>query len=363
MTVVYLIYPHGPRISTPDAIGRELGARLRQFYEVVHVEWNDICRLKPHQDAVLLGHAHMIPWTVFRQSMREKGWKRVLLMNPFHHGDLSQVAFIDHFIGSVDLFLAITGNYWFETMEQSAVAKWLPKIRHLDLAVNRRDFPPIKRAFRPEGQRRFLYIGNASPPKNLPWLNELARTLPEYEFSWVGSTSEAFSHLKPRGFHDFSTEAGKAEITQHDFMITVGSADANPTTILEAMAWGLIPICTKQSGYHEYSGIVNLPLNDTTAAAAILRELQNISEQSLFEMQTGNWELLDDHFNWDRFTQQVISAIESDESPAIQKQDMTTVVKLRAAELGYFIHNRWVVREAARTLYRKVKSWARMVTS
>ena len=33
-----------------------------------------------------------------------------------------------------------------------------------------------------------------------------------------------------------------------------GKSDPNPTVILEAMAWGLIPIATKGSGYTEDDG-------------------------------------------------------------------------------------------------------------
>ena len=44
-------------------------------------------------------------------------------------------------------------------------------------------------------------------------------------------------------------------------MITLGSADANPTTILEAMAWGLIPVCSVQSGYEGFSSIRNISID------------------------------------------------------------------------------------------------------
>ena len=68
------------------------------------------------------------------------------------------------------------------------------------------------------------------------------------------------------GFMDFSQPEARAAVAGYDFMITVGAMDDNPTTILESMAWGLIPAVTMQSGYENRAGIVNVPLNDALAA-------------------------------------------------------------------------------------------------
>src|SRR4051794_22516655 len=122
MTLVHFVYPYGTKISAPQAIGREVASRLRNHYEVVQYQWDEVRRIEPSPNAVLLGHAHPYPSTIFRQSARQKGWKRVILLEPFVHSDISQVAFIDHVIAHVDLFLAITGNYWFETMSQSRLS-------------------------------------------------------------------------------------------------------------------------------------------------------------------------------------------------------------------------------------------------
>jgi hypothetical protein len=39
-------------------------------------------------------------------------------------------------------------------------------------------------------------------------------------------------------------------------------------------------------------------------------------------MQSANRKLLDDHFTWDRFADQVVDAIESSESPPLGRQSM-----------------------------------------
>lgn len=329
---VHFVYPYGPQISTPNAIGREVGLRLRQHYEVIQYNWDEVGQLQPSADAVLLGHAHPSPETIFRQSAQRKGWGRVLLMQPFQHADLFQIAFIPQVVPQSDLFLAITGNYWFETLPQSVVSYWAPKMVHMDLAVNRAHFPPSKPHFNPPGKRRFVYIGYTPKYKNLPWLNTIAKALPEYEFAWIGRKDRDFDGIKHLGHHDFATEAGREVVAQHDFLITVGNADANPTTILEAMAWGLIPVCTMQSGYRGYAGIVNVPLNDTEGTVKILRELQELPEEQLHEWQAINWQALDNYFNWDRFTHQILDAIQSGESPAIGHESLIVKGKFKASE-------------------------------
>jgi len=58
--------------------------------------------------------------------------------------------------------LAITGNAWMKRLKDSPFQHWEPKIVHVDLAVDRADFPIIKKNFNPAGKRRFLYIGHTA---------------------------------------------------------------------------------------------------------------------------------------------------------------------------------------------------------
>jgi glycosyltransferase involved in cell wall biosynthesis len=272
--------------------------------------------IKPGADDVLLGHS----WptlSVFERSCKLPGWKRIILMQPYCHGDylVGLDAYVDRFIHYCDLFLAITGAYWFKDIPNSKFKYWFPKMRHLDLAVERHEFPVIKKTFNLPGKRRFVYIGHNNKCKNTAYLSKIAQELPEMEFSWIG-INKRLPGVKPLGRMDFNTYEAKNCLAHYDFMLTVGNADGNPTTILEAMAWGLIPVCTPQSGYEGYPGIPNVPLNRVREAAIILRQLQYIPEKDLQALQQTNWKTLDTHFNWERFSRDVIDAIESTESPA-----------------------------------------------
>lgn len=311
---VHLVYPHGERISAPDSIGRELGRRLERRYRVRYYDWDVPGVIKPERGDVLLGHPHPNRRTIFRQSVRQPGWRRRLMLAPFNHGDLQQVAFEDGVVPHCDRFLAITGAYWFRTLPGSRCSHWLPRMTHIDLAVDRADYQPLRTRFSPIGSRRVVYIGSSVWFKNTPYLSEIAEFLPGTDFGWIGGGPLSIRGFTPLGVLDFTTPEGRSAVAQYDIMLTVGTADANPTTILEAMAWGLIPVCTPQSGYEGIPSLPNVPLGDAGAAADVVRGLLQAPESDLLAMQAANWKLLDEHYNWDRFAAQVIDAIDATDS-------------------------------------------------
>jgi glycosyltransferase involved in cell wall biosynthesis len=270
------------------------------------------------------------------------------MMTPYTH-DPRQVSFCDPLVARCDLYLAITGRFWFNSIESSLFAHWRPKMIHVDLAVDRDDFPIVKDRFNPRGSRRFLYIGHDGWQKNPRYLEELANTMAGSSFSWmgVGKRIEGFKRL---GAQDFRTDVARELVASHDFMVTVGEFDANPTTILEAMAWGLIPVCTPTSGYEGYAGIVNIPLNNAREAVRVLGELQNAPSEELMKMQRVNWQALDSHFNWDRFADQVLDAIRSERRPTILHENFGRKLRLCASALTS-PHQR----TSATLLARKVK--------
>ena len=116
-------------------------------------------------------------------------------------------------------------------------------------------------------------------------------------------------------------------------MITVGSSDANPTTILEAMAWGLIPVCSLQSGYEGFSGIRNISIDRIENAVATIEKLQYVPEAQLKKWQKDNLDCLDNHFNWERFSSQVLEEIESKYSPDLSETSSKNSFSLFIAEL------------------------------
>lgn len=332
VTLVHLVYPHGASIAAPWSIGRVLSEKLREHYDVRQYDWDEIRTIRPRPGDVLLGHPHPAPWTVFRRSARQEGWRRIIALWPFKT-EPSEVAFADAIVRRCDLNLAICGNYWFARLDESLLSHWAPKMRRIDMAIDRGEFPIIKRKFNPPGWRRFLYIGARSWAKNPQYLEKIATLMSKGTVSWMGVGRRPIRGVNPLGYRDFSDEESLRLVAAHDFLVTVGRADANPTTILEAMAWGLVPVCTPTSGYVGYPGIVNVPLDDAGGAAAILQRLQSVPEGRLREMQTANWAALDATFHWQRFSSRVMEAIRSDETPPVMRESVGRKIRLLAIAL------------------------------
>lgn len=312
---IHLVYPHGPGVATPHVIGRRLGEHLSRRHHVVLHDWEEIDAITPAPGDVLIGHPHPLPGTVFRRSFGRHGWSRRIVLSPFTN-DARQVAFLDPFVRAADAYLAITGSYWFRQVDATPFAHWAPRMIHCDLAVDPVDFPLVKADFAPPGRRRVLYIGHTGWYKNVAYLSAIAQARPLWDFGWIGrgepSEIPGFRHL---GVRDTSTPETRELVASYDFLLTVGRADANPTTILEAMGWGLLPFCTPQSGYADEPGIINVPLDDVPAVLHVLEHWQQAPRAALVEAQKTNLARLAEHFSWERFGQQVEEALTAELPP------------------------------------------------
>lgn len=315
---VHLVYPHGDRSSTPDAIGRELAARLGERYEVELHDWCGRERIEPASDAVLIGHSQPLPGTTFRRSLGP-GWGRTILLQPFTPW-ASEAGHLADLLRRVDLFLAITGRPWMDAIDDTPFGPLAPRIRPLDLAVDPRSFPPLVHQVRPPGQRSVLYVGHDLDTKNLPYLAAIAAELPEVRVAWAGSGRRAHPPLEHLGPVDFSTAAGRALVSEFDLLLTVSRAEANATTVIEAMAWGLVPLCTRETGYEAGDGVVEVPQGDARAAAAVVRAWLDAPVEQLEERRRQNRSRLRDRFTWARFADDVIAAIEDplDRTPTVE---------------------------------------------
>lgn len=328
MSTIHFVYPRdAARHSSPWCIGNEVGDRLLQRHDVRFYNWRDEFRIEPAPGDILLGHPHWSPRTVFRRSVDHPHFARRLLLAPYV-GDPRQVAFHNRVIDRCDLFLAITGSHWFRDIPGSAMARWLPKMRHLDLAVNRAHFPLLKQRFNPAGRRRFVYIGHTARNKNTSYLSALAATGPDADISWIGRGRKPIPGLNALGFMDLSSETGRDALAGFDFMITVGDHDANPTTILESLSWGLIPVCSPQSGYEGTPGMVNIPLGNTAAAAQVITHLQHCDDAELQGLRAAGERQLHEHFHWGRFHAQIEAAIESTEAPRLRPSSVREALTL-----------------------------------
>ena len=327
---VHLVYPSGAGIGCPQAIGRHLAQHLAQRFDVQVHAWDEPQAIQAQPGDLLLGHPHPSPWTVFRLSLGQSAWSKVVMLCPYN-ADERQVDWLDPVVEKVDRYLAITGPYWAKRLPRSPQARWAPKFQALDLAVDRQDYPRLKKGFARPGQRRFLYIGHAGWPKNTALLSRLALARRDWDFAWIGgSDASAIPGVKALGRLDLSLPASKQLVRGFDFLITLGTADANPSTILEAMAWGLVPVCSPQSGYEGLEGIPNVPIDDFEAALAALDGLQAAPESVLKGWVRQNDRRLKEQFHWERFCAQVEKALLTLAGPALAPHTLGSWARLRS---------------------------------
>jgi len=309
---VHLIYPHKKSIAAPNVIGFKLKNFLSEYYDVKVYDWEDYREIRPKLGDILIGHSHPLPFTVLRRSAKLNGWTRKILIHPFN-SEWKHIGYIDDLIDDFDSFLTITGDYWFSNIDKSEFARWLPKMVHLNLAVDLFDYPRVKSEFNSPGSRKFLYIGNDHPGKNVDFLNAIAINLPDVKFAWAGKGRKR-QGLDSLGYIDFSTQESRELLCEYDFMITVGSADANPTTILESIGFGLIPVATVTSGYFNMPGLINISGIDLASAVNTIHELQCMQDIELRKISIEGLSNVKNNFNWDIFFAAVKVEIERRDS-------------------------------------------------
>lgn len=311
---VHLVYVKGEGIRTPPAITNELSSRLAATYKLQIYDWAETKKISPSPGDVLIGHPHPDAATVFRKSFRDQRWEKRIVMIPFRHRPYyREIAWWDPLIRHADHFLAICGRYWVDTIDDTWVSHWKARLRRLDLAIDRDHFPRIKRRFAAPGNRKFLFIGWNAPYKGFDYFVELVKANTDVAFSWAGpgTANVKCPGLRKLGYLDFALQSSKDLVKEHDFLITCGRSDPNPTTILEAAAWGLVPVCTPQSGYYKTDWLVNIPLDDVDGASRILADLNACDESELIALRNNADRELSSHYTWDRFAQDVMDCIDS----------------------------------------------------
>ena len=104
----------------------------------------------------------------------------------------------------------------------------------------------------------------------------------------------------------------------------MGVSDANPTTILEAMAWGLPIICTPQSGYYCRDEVFTVELDDIEGNMSVIRELEEIPESDLMRAADRNRERVATYYTWHRFCTSIDRIIQD----AVVRRSRATLAQL-----------------------------------
>lgn len=338
-TLIHLVYPHASETRAPGSIGWHLSRGLEEHG--FEVRLHDPLRLGaiPHSsEDILIGHLMPTPGTAMRRSIARGGWKSMYLLQPFNLDPL-QVGFIQPWIDRVDGFLAISGPKWKELLPFSSFAHWQPKMTFLDMAIDAKRFP-FNISHRPDGKRRVLFIGHSGWTKNPRALQEVRRLLPDIDFGWAGSGTE-LEGFTPLGFLDLSTQKGQDLVRGYDVTISLGHADANPTTVLESMCLGLLPVVSETSGWVDDQGVITVPYSRPDLIAARLRLVLGMDAVEWDNRLTMNRERVERHFNWDGFSAQVAGALASPPSHEVTTPDPHSLSAIRLSQVVSPLRRNW----------------------
>lgn len=305
---VYAGSPDNGANMAPYTITRNLYNFLAsKGIEVVYYDWCHTSEVTPPEpNDIILGHPNYPDNTATRQLFRYRCRARCLIF-PFHHAMPWINSPFDDLVRSADRVFSIAGPYWYDTMDQTIFAHWKPKVVRVDMAVDAAAFPHLKKSFNPPGQRSFAYIGCDRPEKGLDLLYEIMRRSP-YHLHAYGNIDGNCSllHLKNVHYHGWA-DTNPAWANDFcglvDCFLNASRSDANPTTLLESMSWGIPVACSRGSGYDAWKDGTFFGLNtdDPEGCANLLEHVNHMSDDDLKRRSAIGREAVETRYTWDKF--------------------------------------------------------------
>lgn len=341
MTIVHLIYPTDNSAITPGAIGWHLReALLGEGFEVITHDWEATYRIPAHNDSIILGHPHPSPWTTYRRSVKRAGWQLSACLFPMN-GDIFQYAFAYQAMLQSDLVFPIMGPEWADYLDlDPQFALLRRKMKPLDLAISADSFRLLHNRNVAPADRRVLYIGHTGNYKAPAYLEAIRAEMPDIEFGWIGAGKRGLKGFTEHGRIPTYSQEGREILSRYHLLLSVGHADANPTTVLESMSLGLLPITTRGSGWSEFQGVHHIPYGEPREASASLREFLSIPIDEYCTLLRGNRERVEKEFGWSNFTDAVITGMEEfrrgemkSELPSDARMNVLTVTAQAIAAL------------------------------
>jgi hypothetical protein len=304
----HIIYPFSKKLDTnPWSIGNNLVRTLKKNFKIRNYLWTSIEKIIPNKGDILIGHANSNPFTIFRRSIDNKLWAKKILLQPYNE-DLYQLSYLYDLIPKCDSFLMLCGEYWFDRLKYSKFKKWSTKAVRLDLGINTKDYPFIKKEFNKKKERKFLYIGNDyaynNYAKNVSFLEKLANLYNPSLFATMGN--KILKNIKHYGWLDFKDKKNLNILKKYDFLIQTSKNDANPSTILEAISWGLIPVISKECGYYKIPSFKYVEINSLNNSIKTIKKLENLSNRELIKLQKKNFYLIEKKYKWKYFRKKVL---------------------------------------------------------
>lgn len=305
---VYAGNPDSGIIQTPNIITHKLYYFLKTKFETVHYyDWNHTGNIiTPNPGDVIIAHPNYPENTVtnrlFSLTDNIKCYRTII--HPFHTNRTEDNWPFDHLARRADKIFAICAPYWYDTIDSTIFAHWKPKMVRMDLAVNKDVYPHLKHTFNPPEARRLVYIGSSTPNKNLGYLIKIMLRLKDVTLHWYGGDKghrlARLPNVQITGWVKLDDYA-KEICRQCDIMVSVSNSDANPTTLLETKAWGLMAACTKESGYYNDQMFEELHLDNFPRTMEVLNHLLNEDINKLSHKSLEDRKIIETKYTWERF--------------------------------------------------------------
>jgi glycosyltransferase involved in cell wall biosynthesis len=286
-------------IQAPLSITYHVARRLSAKFRVKLYDLRERVDIEPENGDVLLGHIWPDTESVVWRALRNSKFHKKYLIGPYNN-DPRQLSWASEAVENCDRYFAISGRYWIDTLHNSPIKDIQKKIVHLNMAIDANDYPMVKTSFNPPGKRKFFYIGRIGEEKGVDILEKFAESVPGFKGGYlcVGGDIRGWERIsEPR---KLTPEFMKKVAEEYDVFINMSRADAQVTTVLEAMSWGFPVACTKESGYTEEDFFYMDLLNEEENVRR-LTTIQQLSSEELCEISRINREIVETKYNWDTF--------------------------------------------------------------
>lgn len=290
-------------LRAPQSITYFVGKSLEAQYKVKLYDLREKLTICPEPGDILLGHLWIGQNTVMWNSIHDARFSKKILIQPYNNNE-TQLGWVREGLMFCDGMIAIGGDYWVDNFSESPLKNFRKKIFHLNMAVDATSYPIVKNEFNPPNKRRFLYIGRQSrfgDEKGIGLLEELAKRIPDFQGGYICAGAEINGWKKISEPTALTPDLMKTIASDYDVLINMSRADAQATTILEAMSWGFPVACTNQSGYSREKSIFYLSLEDMNHNVDVINKIQNLTDDEIKSISVENRSVVEGKYCWDVF--------------------------------------------------------------
>jgi len=307
--------------SAPFSITFHLIEKLSKTYKIKLYDWKEkiTCNIKegdlllfqPIPDFKLWNKKSI--WEIDKESI---SWKtlekypkcRNIAILPYNHPANESVWLKELFEKYTQKNIFICGEYWFKTWDKSPYYKILSeKPLQINMGIEQEDYPLIKKKINPKQKRKFLYIGNTQSWKNTNQLEQIAKNYPNFQGGYI-SSGFINGWEKIANFANLTLEFMQRIVNEYDFFLNVSSGDAQATTILENICFGLVVACTPESGYN-YPSMIPMHVSDIEYNCQQINKMQEMEEDEYLKRMEDNLNHIKISHNWESICSKIIEYI------------------------------------------------------